>query len=263
MNTSPETAPEQPPQEHSPAEAAAKSEPRDSWLTSLQSLLATVVIAVFAITFIVQAFQIPSESMETTLLIGDYLLVDKVHYSNGGIWGKILPYRDLQRGEIVVFRYPLTPELHFVKRVIGLPGDHVKLVNRHVYVNGQLMHDEKYARYSMFDENRSRDDFPELDRYDNMDPGWLNELPKVVKSRELIVPSNDYFVMGDNRDHSFDSRYWGFVPRENVVGRPIVVYWSIDTPPHSDSDGKLSRLGFVLRNLPSLIRWHRMLRIVN
>jgi signal peptidase I len=255
-----EAAPEQPqPQPTPPAPATAAKE---SWLTSLQSLLSTVVIAVFAITFIVQAFQIPSESMETTLLIGDYLLVDKVHYSQGGIWGKILPYRELERGDIVVFRYPLAPELHFVKRVIGLPGDHVKLVDRHIYVNGQLMHDEKFARFTLFDLNRSRDDFPQLDSPDNMDPGWLNELPKIVKNGELVVPPNEYFVMGDNRDHSLDSRYWGFVPRENVVGRPIVIYWSIDAPPANSVDGKLSRLGFVLRHLPGLIRWHRMLRIV-
>jgi signal peptidase I len=261
LNTPSDIALEPSQQEHPPAAAAAPAA-KESWLTSLQSLLSTVVIALFAITFIVQAFQIPSESMETTLLIGDYLLVDKVHYSNGGIWGHILPYRDLERGDIVVFRYPLFPEQHFVKRVIGLPGDHLKLVDRHVYVNGQLLHDEKYARFTMFDQNRSRDDFPQIDSPDNMDPAWLNLLPKMVKDGELVVPPERYFVMGDNRDHSLDSRYWGFVPRENVVGRPIVIYWSIDAPPPTSVDGKLSRLGFVLRNLPSLIRWHRMLRIV-
>ncbi len=221
------------------------------------------MIAVFAITFIVQAFQIPSESMETTLLIGDYLLVDKVHYSNGGIWGKILPYDPIQRGDIVVFRYPLSPELHFVKRVIGLPGDHVKLVDRQVYVNGERVHQENYARFTMFDRNGFRDDFPLIDRIDGIDPGWLNTMPKLVHSGELVVPQSQYFVMGDNRDHSSDSRYWGFVPRENVVGRPLVIYFSIDAPPPSSADGRLSRWGSMLRNLPSLIRWRRMLRIVD
>src|SRR3954453_21977069 len=183
MNMVPETAAEQP-ADQPPANVQAA--PRESWLTSLQSLISTVVIAVFAITFIVQAFQIPSESMETTLLIGDYLLVDKIHYGVGGMWGKILPYRELERGAIVVFRYPLSPELHFVKRVIGVPGDHVKLLDRHIYVNGQRMHDEKYARFTMFDLNRSRDDFPQLDRPDNMDPGWLDVLPKMVKDGKLV-----------------------------------------------------------------------------
>src|SRR3954463_6945989 len=136
MNTLPESPAEQP----APAPDAPAAEParqKDSWLTSVQSLVSTIVIAVFAITFIVQAFQIPSESMETTLLVGDYLLVDKVHFSNGGIWGHILPYDPINRGDIVVFRYPLSPELHFVKRVIGLPGDHVRLVDRQVFVNGE------------------------------------------------------------------------------------------------------------------------------
>src|SRR5271166_1434344 len=106
-------------------------------VSSLQSLMGTVVIAIFVITFIVQAFQIPSESMENTLLIGDYLLVDKVHYANGGAWDKLLPYADIRRGEIIVFRYPVHPSQHFVKRVIALPGDHVRLVNKQVWVNGK------------------------------------------------------------------------------------------------------------------------------
>src|SRR5712675_2981422 len=256
MTMVPETAAEQPAAQ---PPAAAQAAQRDSWLTSLQSLISTVVIAVFAITFIVQAFQIPSESMETTLLIGDYLLVDKVHFSNGGNWGKILPYDQLKRGDIVVFRYPMSPELHFVKRVIGLPGDRVRLVDRQVFVNGERVHQENYARFTMFDRNGFRDDFPLIDRIDGIDPGWLNTMPKLVHSGELVVPQSQYFVMGDNRDHSSDSRYWGFVPRENVVGRPLVIYFSIDAPPPSSADGRLSRWGSMLRNLPSLIRWRRML----
>jgi signal peptidase I len=263
MNTPPESVTEQPaPAPEKPAAEPARQ--RDSWLTSVQSLVSTIVIAVFAITFIVQAFQIPSESMETTLLVGDYLLVDKVHFSNGGIWGKILPYQQLKRGEIVVFRYPLFPEQHFVKRVIGLPGDHVRLADRQVYVNGERMHQETYARFTMFDRNGFRDDFPLIDRIDSIDPGWLNTMPKFVHNGELVVPPNQYFVMGDNRDHSSDSRYWGFVPRENVVGRPLVIYFSIDAPPvPSDPNGRLSRWISMLRDLRSLIRWRRMLRIVD
>src|SRR5437763_10941559 len=127
MNMVPETTAEQP-ADQPPANVQAA--PRESWLTSLQSLISTVVIAVFAITFIVQAFQIPSESMETTLLIGDYLLVDKVHYREGGIWGGVLPYSSLRHGDIIVFRYRLAPDLHFANRIIGVPGDRGKRVNR-------------------------------------------------------------------------------------------------------------------------------------
>src|SRR5216117_2027960 len=105
-------------------------------LSSLQSLLGTVVIAVFVITFIVQAFQIPSESMENTLLIGDYLLVDKLHFGADGFWDKVVPYQPVRRGDIVVFHYPVDPSVHFVKRVVGVPGDKVRLIDRVVYVNG-------------------------------------------------------------------------------------------------------------------------------
>src|SRR5277367_3694142 len=109
------------------------------WPSSLQSLLTTVVIAVFVIAFVVQAFQIPSESMENTLLIGDYLLVDKLRYGGGGAWNYLMPYRPVRRGDIVVFRYPLNPTQHFVKRVVGVPGDRVRLINRQVYVNGSSL----------------------------------------------------------------------------------------------------------------------------
>src|SRR6202022_479030 len=115
--------------------AMEKDLPADA-VSSLQSLLATVVIAVFVITFVVQAFQIPSESMENTLLIGDYLLVDKLRYGGGGLWDFALPYRRVQRGDIIVFRYPVHPTQHFVKRVVGVPGDRVRLINRQGYVNG-------------------------------------------------------------------------------------------------------------------------------
>ena len=121
--------------------------PQADTLSSLQSLLATVIIAVFVITFIVQAFQIPSESMENTLLIGDYLLVDKLRYGGGGIWDALMPYRQVKRGDVIVFRYPVHPTQHFVKRVVGVPGDRIRLINRQVYVNGHPLQ-EPYVRYS-------------------------------------------------------------------------------------------------------------------
>src|SRR6202030_1818688 len=122
------------------------SAPETDIVSSLQSLLGTVVIAVFVITFVVQAFQIPSESMENTLLIGDYLLVNKVQYGPRGIWGEILPYEQVKRGDIIVFKWPVHPEEHFVKRVVGVPGDRIHLVNGHVMVNGERVK-EDYAIY--------------------------------------------------------------------------------------------------------------------
>ena len=200
--------------------------PHTDWLISLQSLLTTVVIAVFVITFIIQAFQIPSESMENTLLIGDYLLVDKLRYGGGGFLDHVLPYRPVRRGDIVVFHYPVHPSEHFVKRVVGVPGDRVRLINRRVYVNGTPL-TESYVRYSSFVHDVFRDEFPRLD---NAVPGlegrWWLQMRKLVDDGELIIPEGHYFVLGDNRDESLDSRYWGFVPRENIIGRPLLIYWS-------------------------------------
>jgi signal peptidase I len=236
------------------------------WLTSIQSLATTIVIAVFVITFIVQAFQIPSESMENTLLIGDYLLVDKVHYANGGFWGHILPYSDIQRGEIVVFRYPVHPAQHFVKRVIGVPGDHIRLVNRQVYVNGTPVR-EPYVVYHSPMPDAYRDDFPAPNYVSaNVEARWWLEMHKLIKRGELVVPDDAYFVLGDNRDESLDSRYWGFVPRENVIGRPLVIYWSLQRDDGADDasppDGKLSRLAGVFVRFYHDTRWNRTLRLV-
>ena len=240
---------------------------RTGWMTSVQSLTITVVIAVFVITFIVQAFQIPSESMENTLLIGDYLLVDKVHYGSGGLWGHILPYSAIQRGDIIVFRYPVHPSQHFVKRVIGVPGDHVRLVNKRVFVNGQALN-EKYVLYKSALSDVYRDDFPAMNYLSaNVEARWWLEMRSMVHNGELVVPPGQYFVMGDNRDESLDSRYWGFVPRQNIIGRPLVIYWSIRSPEEvylmSDSPGdKLSRFAYVLTHIFRQTRWQRTFRLV-
>jgi signal peptidase I len=236
------------------------------WLTSLQSLAGTVVIAVFVITFIVQAFQIPSESMEDTLLIGDYLLVDKVHYGHGGIWGEMLPYSDIKRGEIIVFRYPIHPSQHFVKRVIALPGDHVRLVNKQVWVNGQPVA-EKYAVFRSPVRDYYRDDFPDLNYLSsNVEARWWLKLRTLVHGGELVIPPGQYFVLGDNRDESLDSRYWGLVPHQNIIGRPLLIYWSFRNPePYSGppaEDGKLTRLAYMITHLMQETRWDRTMRIV-
>src|SRR3989454_12434342 len=139
--------------------SAEKHQP--DWTTSLQSLLATVVMAVFVITFIVQAFQIPSESMENTLLIGDYLLVDKLRYGGGEFWDHLMPYRPVRRGDIIVFRYPVNPTQHFVKRVVGVPGDRVRLINRRGYVNGGAL-PEPHVHYSSRGHDGLCDEVPPL-----------------------------------------------------------------------------------------------------
>ena len=238
------------------------------WTNSLQSLLATVVIAVFVITFVVQAFQIPSESMENTLLIGDYLLVDKLRYGGDGFSDHFLPYRSVHRGDIIVFRYPVNPSQHFVKRVVGVPGDHIRLINRQVYVNGIPLQ-EPYVRYSSSVHDAFRDEFPRLNiPVPGLEGGWWLQMKKLVDDNALIVPEGSYFVMGDNRDESLDSRYWGFVPRENIIGRPLLIYWSLrnadpEWPSPPTPSDKLFHFAYAVTHLFQITRWDRTFRVVN
>lgn len=238
------------------------------WPESLQALVGTVVIAIFVVTFLAQAFQIPSESMENTLLTGDYLLVDKLRFGSDGFWGHILPYRKVKRGDIVVFHYPVHPSEHFVKRVIGVPGDRIQLVNRKVYINGTPLV-EPYARYSRphdaGPEAMFRDDFPRLNLpVAGLNGAWWMQMKKLVDDNQLIVPEGNYFVMGDNRDDSLDSRYWGFVPQENIVGRPLVIYWSMRSQNTRDPAGsdKFARFIYAMSHLVQITRWDRALRLV-
>jgi signal peptidase I len=239
-------------------------------LTSVQSLATTVVIAVFVITFVVQAFQIPSESMEDTLLIGDYLLVDKVHYGAGGMWRDVEPYSPIRRGDIIVFRYPINPTQHFVKRVIGLPGDHVRLKQKQVFVNGQPLR-EPYCVYRDKGFESYRDNFPNLEFPNiNVDGRWWVKLRGLVHNGEIVVPPNSFFVLGDNRDQSLDSRYWGFVPRENVIGRPLIIYWSMKHPERLEpvaTEGtavtdRIIRFTYMVSHLFQETRWHRTFRLI-
>jgi signal peptidase I len=247
----------------------SKADDTQGWVASFQSLIGTVVIAVFVITFAVQAFQIPSESMENTLLIGDYLLVNKLCYGKGNAIGNsLLPYQKIKRGDIIVFHYPVNPSQHFVKRVIGVPGDHVRLVNRQVWVN-ELPLKESYVRYSSPVHDIYRDDFPQVDYAAPGEEGfWFKRLKETVQHGELVVPQGQYFVMGDNRDESLDSRYWGFVPRENIVGSPLLIYWSIRSTDNSlsaaDSPGdKLVHFMYAVTHLFQITRWDRTFRLVH
>jgi signal peptidase I len=234
----------------------------------IQFIVSVLVIVVFMITFVIQAFRVPSESMENTLLIGDFLLADKLHLAQPGEFGRwLLPYRPIRRGDVVVFRYPVDPTQYFVKRVIGLPGDHIRLENKMVFVNGSYLR-EDYAIHSMPNLEMYRDDFPlhagmpvDVNRH------WRLELDRHVERGELVVPQGQYFVMGDNRDQSLDSRYWGFVPRGNIMGRPLLIYLSINNGPRTEpvragSDGKLMYSGQVLAHFLHLARWDRIFRRV-
>jgi len=240
-----------------------RSRNSDDWMSGIQWLCSTVVLAVFVITFLAQAFQIPSQSMEKTLLIGDYLLVDKVHYGDGGIWSSLLPYTPIKRGDIIVFRYPVQPNQHFVKRVIGIPGDRVHLYRGKVFVNDKAVDDSAFAIHKSEQFDSYRDNFPAGNYISpEVNSRWWVEMHNVVHQGEIVVPANKYFVMGDNRDESLDSRYWGFVPRENIIGRPFLIYWSVQRPETAASDGKLGRLLYTLVHLPEDARWDRTFRLV-
>jgi signal peptidase I len=257
--------------ERHPPEVASPQHVANEWVPglvgSLQSLMGTVVIAVFVITFIVQAFQIPSPSMENTLLIGDYLLVNKLCYGGGGFADFFMPYRKVRTGDIVVFHYPVNPSQHFVKRVVGVPGDRLRLINKKVYVNGIPLN-EPYAHFSRPSDDMFRDNFPRTDMLSGPTPEWWVQMRKLVEDGELIVPEGNYFVMGDNRDNSYDSRYWGFVPKANIIGKPLVIYWSVrggemDVAAPSSLGDKLYHFAYVLTHVYQVTRWNRTLKLVN
>ncbi len=234
---------------------------------TIQSVAGTIVIAVFVVTFLLQAFTIPSGSMEQTLLIGDYVLVDKFCYGGNTGWNRLMPYRKIRHGDIVVFHYPLNPAQDFVKRVVALPGDRLRLVNKRVYINGDPVV-EPYTRFFDASRNFYRDDFPQTDLPGyGADAKWWKEMPKLVEDHQLIIPENEYFVLGDNRDDSQDSRYWGFVPRENIIGRPLLIYWSSrsandDLPGAPTVGDKLYHLAYAVTHLFQITRWERTFRLV-
>lgn len=268
----PEAASAQPQLDGNGGEAATVNAPQaeapratHSGETLIQSLLSIIVIVLFVITFIAQAFQIPSESMEKTLLIGDYLLVDKVHFGQGGISSWLMPYDPIKRGDIVVFHYPLDPSQHYVKRVIGLPGDHILLRNKTVFVNDVPL-EESYAVHVNGDRDLYRDNFPaERDMSGQVETQWHAQMQRYLVNGELVVPQGEYFVMGDNRDHSADSRYWGFVPRGNIVGRPLVIYLSVrnrQDDAAGTTSGTLFSSGHLLTHVWQFARWDRMFHLV-
>jgi signal peptidase I len=178
-----------------------------------------------------------------------------------------MPYRRVQRGDIVVFHYPVNPAQHFVKRVIGVPGDRVRLVNKQVFVNGTPLK-EPYAHFTRPANDLFRDSFPRLDVAPGETPEWWIQLRKLVEDGQLIVPEGHYFVMGDNRDDSYDSRYWGFVPQVNIIGRPLLIYWSVqdsegDAAAPSSVSSKLYHFAYAVTHIFQITRWHRTLRLVN
>jgi len=233
------------------------------------SFLRTIVIALFLLTFLLQPFLIPSESMEHTLLVGDFLLVNKQIFAptqnQKGALRWLLPYRNIERGDIVVFHHPDPPYL--VKRVVGIPGDRIRIEDGRVTVNGAVL-DEPYAAFEPAAPNPFRDNFPARIYTDpNIDPTWWKQLQGLTRNGELVVPQGEYFMLGDNRNHSKDSRFWGFVPRQAIVARPLVIYFSLRRPSTTDVQEALDdRLGHDSQLPAKLIgfaRWKRIFRVIH
>ena len=250
-----------------PAKPLAK---RSSFAEYAESFLVTILLALFGTTFIVQAFKIPSQSMEPTLLIGDHLLVNKFIFGGRGAWyEKFIPYRAIRRGDVIVFKFPFDDHPHYVKRVVGLPGDRIRIINQHIYVNGDLL-TEPYVVHDAAYEDPFGDNFPPAGRYFaeiGLRPEWAEQILSYVHYGELVVPPDKYFVMGDNRDRSWDSRYWGFVDRDAIMGRAVMIYWSVEATPedyaHRGFAGAMRAIGQNLLHFSARTRWRRMMHEVH
>lgn len=225
-----------------------------------------LVVGLFIITFTLQAFEIPSSSMENTLLIGDHVFVDRMMLApRTAALAKLLPYRNVHRGDIVVFLSPETPGLYVVKRIIGQPGDKIHLRDNQLFLNGQLQNEPYVVHNGSY--NPYRDNFPEVPPEEGtITPEWHLELSSHLQNGDVVVPDGSYFAMGDNRDVSYDSRYWGFIPQENVIGRPMFIYWSFETPAGQYLKSSLSErvafIGKIVIHFFDQTRWSRMLRLV-
>jgi signal peptidase I len=213
-----------------------------------ESIIIAVILALFVRTWVVQAFKIPTGSMENNLLVGDHLLVNKFRYgpTTTKLEEMLLPVDSIHRGDVVVFKYPEDPERDFIKRVIGLPGETIEVRQKKVYVNGKPL-DEPYVHF-----------LQPAGEYGEFAPFDVRE-----QYGPVTVPEGHYFVMGDNRDNSQDSRYWGFLPRDYVKGKALLVYWSFEAAPGSErDDGALGAVGRIVSGVAHIFtrtRWERLL----
>jgi signal peptidase I len=296
---------------------------KESTLEFIASIAVVLVVGLFIITFNLQAFEIPSSSMENTLLIGDHVFVNRIGFAPKTNWlGGLEPYRTPQRGDIVVFLSLTDPGMHIVKRIIGEPGDRIRLryepaidpktgqpkkdpytgrqiMESVLYRNGQRVDESAYARHCTEDalelqerlaaEHRAptqdqqylldecgpmraslhdpyRDEFPSVPPGFGATTEWRASMRSYMRGDEIVVPPGRYFGMGDNRDVSFDSRYWGFIPQENIIGRPMFIYWSFDTPPDQASKSAISErlafVGHVIIHFFTETRWSRTFHLV-
>jgi signal peptidase I len=260
------------------APLAATSAPvEETPFEAIASVCSVLVIGLFILTFLGQNFVIPSGSMEKTLLVGDHLVVDRITLAPPANWMPLVHYREPKHGDIVVFLKPVadpdpvdgSPTYPFlVKRLIGVPGDHIHLSNGIVILNG-------VAQTPPADSQQGPTGFGEfLDQFPSTPPSpeigateaWSVDFPNHIQNGDLVVPPGHYFMMGDNRHNSLDSRYWGFVPRENIIGRPLFNYWSFKTPEdqyeQTGIGNSISWMAHVALHFFSDTRWKRTFHVV-
>jgi signal peptidase I len=243
-----------------PKTKTLESRPTRHWVAEWT---VTGLIFLFGTTTILQAFVVPSGSMEGTMLIGDHLFVDRLAYSpSGSISKHLLPYHDVKRGDIIVFRYPVDIRQMYVKRVIGVPGDRIRIENKVVHLDGKPL-TEPYKVLIPGQSSTYLNNFPQTPDITIKQRG-LDMLRANIANGELVVPEGHYFAMGDNRDNSEDSRFWGLVPRENIIGQPAMIWWSYDAPTEHLSDGNIhfDHIADMALHFVTKTRWDRTFRLL-
>ena len=252
---------------------AEKEVERETLLEGVASIATVLVMGLFFMTFITQNFVIPSGSMEKTLLIGDHVAVDRITLAPSTRWAPFVHYREVQHGDIIVFLKPNpeTPDMVLVKRAIGVPGDRIHLRHGVVYLNGVAQDEPQTPTIDGPDPEDAyvpaRDDFPALGAPGGSTEVWSEELKSHIVNGEIVVPPGKILAMGDNRTHSLDGRFWGFVPRENIMGRPLFNYWSFastadEMEPPQTIGGRLASYGTTALHFFDKTRWSRTFHLI-
>lgn len=247
-----------------PVSFSPKDEPEEEVRHWIADWTVTVLLLLFGTTTLLQAFVVPTGSMTNTVLVGDHMIVDKLAYAPSNAFSRqILPYEEVRRGDVIVFKYPPEPAQPYVKRVIGVPGDRLRFENKVLFLNGTRI-EEPYRRLEPSQVSQYLNNFPQAEPDILIDARARQMLAEHVQGNELVIPSGHYFAMGDNRDNSADSRFWGFVPRENIIGKPVLIFWSYDAPTEQLVGGTLnpSHLIDLAQHFFSRTRWNRTFLLV-